>query len=363
MVATAIHYTLGDLATRLGCTVRGDAAVVIHGLGSLESARAGQITFLANRKLRHLLVDTQASAVIVHPDFVDQTSLPCLVIDQPYLAFAKVSMLFDNAPKAIPGVHPAAYVCATADVHASASIGPNCSIEDGVVIGPRVVIHAGTVVGAHCRIGADSTLYANVTLYHGVVVGERTIIHSGAVIGADGFGYAPTGNGWQKIAQLGGVRIGNDVEIGANSTVDRGALDDTIIEDGVKIDDLVMVAHNCQIGRNSALAGCVGIAGSTQVGANCTLGGGVGLTGHITLTDNVHITGMTLVTGSIDKAGSYSSGTGTMQTADWRKSAVRFSQLDEIYKRLVALEKKDALEKQSALEQKNTDKKKNNDDA
>jgi UDP-3-O-[3-hydroxymyristoyl] glucosamine N-acyltransferase len=335
----SIQYTLGELAQRLGCRLQGDAAIVISGLGSLEAATAGELTFLANRKFSAQLSTTKASAVILHPDFADNAAQPCLVTEQPYLTFARASQLFDAVPRPAAGIHPTAYVSPDADVDASASIGPHCTVDEGAVIGANVILGAGSAVGAYSRIGAGSRLYANVSVYHAVVIGERAIIHSGAVIGADGFGFAPNGRAWEKIAQLGGVRIGNDVEIGANSTIDRGAIDDTIIEDGVKIDNLVMIAHNCRIGKNSAIAGCVGLAGSSIVGQNCTLGGGVGLSGHLTLADNVHLTGMTLVTNSIDTPGSYSSGTGHMETGEWRKSAVRFTQLDKLSKRVTALEK------------------------
>lgn len=334
----SIHYTLGDLAGRLGCRLQGDPSVVVHGLASLDSAAAGSLTFLTNRKFKARLADTQASAVILHPEFADATALPCLVTEQPYLAFARASRLFDTTPVPVSGIHPSAYVAATADVATTASIGPHCTVEEGAIIGPDVILGASCTVGACSSIGAGSRLYSNVSVYHGVVIGERAIVHSGAVIGADGFGFAPNGKVWEKIAQLGGVRIGNDVEIGANSTIDRGAIDDTVIEDGVKIDNLVMIAHNCHIGKNSAIAGCVGMAGSSIVGQNCTLGGGVGLSGHLSLADNVHVTGMTLVTGSIEKSGSYSSGTGMMDSAEWRKSAVRFTQLDKLHRRVSALE-------------------------
>lgn len=334
----SIQYTLGELAGRLGCRLQGDAAIVVSGLGSLDSATAGELTFLANRKFSAQLAKTRASAVILHPDFAAAATMACLVTEQPYLAFARASQLFDASPRPQAGVHPTAYVAADADVDDSASIGPHCSVEEGAVIGANVVLGAGSVVGAYSRIGAGSRLYANVSIYHAVTIGERAIIHSGAVIGADGFGFAPNGRAWEKIAQLGGVRIGNDVEVGANTTIDRGAIDDTVIEDGVKIDNLVMIAHNCRVGRNSAIAGCVGMAGSSIVGENCTLGGGVGLSGHLTLVDNVHLTGMTLVTNSIDAPGSYSSGTGHMETGEWRKSAVRFTQLDKLSKRVSALE-------------------------
>lgn len=342
----SIQYTLGELAERLGCRLQGDAALRVSGLGSLDAAESGELSFLANRKFAAALAKTRASAVILHPEFAGTTAMPCLVTEQPYLAFARASQLFDATPTPAAGIHPTAFVASDADVDASASIGPHCSIEEGAVIGANVVLGAGSSVGAYSRIGAGSRLYANVSIYHAVSIGERAIIHSGAVIGADGFGFAPNGRSWEKIAQLGGVRIGNDVEVGANTTIDRGAIDDTVIEDGVKIDNLVMIAHNCRIGKNSAIAGCVGMAGSSIVGQNCTLGGGVGLSGHLTLADNVHVTGMTLVTNSIDTAGSYSSGTGTMETTEWRKSAVRFAQLDKLNKRVSALEKQGVLERQ-----------------
>jgi len=346
----SIRYTLGELAERLGCRLQGDAAIVVSGLGSLDAAAVGDLTFLANRKFSAQLAKTQASAVILHPEFATGTALPCLVTEQPYLVFARASQLFDAAPKPVAGIHPSAYVAPDADVDASASIGPHCSVDEGAVIGAHVVLGAGSSVGAYSRIGAGSRLFANVSVYHAVSIGERAIIHSGVVIGADGFGFAPNGRSWEKIAQLGGVSIGNDVEIGANTTIDRGAINDTVIEDGVKIDNLVMIAHNCHIGKNSAIAGCVGMAGSSIVGENCTLGGGVGLAGHLRLANNVHLTGMTLVTSSIDEPGSYSSGTGHMETGEWRKSAVRFTQLDKLNKRVTALEKNSALEKKTVLE-------------
>jgi UDP-3-O-[3-hydroxymyristoyl] glucosamine N-acyltransferase len=213
-------------------------------------------------------------------------------------------------------------------------------IEAGAVIGPDVVLGAGVYVGQDSQLGAATRIYPHVAIYHDVHIGEYCIVHSQAVLGADGFGFAPGSDGWEKICQLGGVRIGDRVEIGACTTVDRGTLDHTVIADGAIIDNLVQIAHNCRIGRNTAIAGCAGLAGSTIIGDNCTLSGGVGVVGHLEICDNVHVTGMSMVTKSISEPGSYSSGTPLSATRDWKRNAVRFSQLESIQKRLVGLEKK-----------------------
>ena len=236
-------------------------------------------------------------------------------------------------------MHPSAVVDPAATLGERVEVGPNAVIGAGVTLGDDVIIGPGCVVGADTTIGAGSRLHANVTVCHGVVIGARAILHSGCVIGGDGFGFAHDGARWHKIAQLGGVVLGDDVEVGSCSSIDRGALGDTLIGNDVKIDSQVQIAHNVQIGDHSALAGCVGIAGSTKVGKHCMLGGGVGLSGHLTLCDGVQVTGMSLVTNSISEPGVYSSGTGAMKNAQWRKNAVRFKQLDDIAKRLVRLEK------------------------
>lgn len=331
--------TLGELADQLQLECRGDRAQPIAGLATLSQAGPNQLTFLANPKYRQFLADTQAGAVILAPALADECPVAALLAADPYLAYARASHLFDSAPRPVVGVAPSAVVAP--DVR----LGEGVAIAAGAVIGAGVEIGAGTTIGANCvvsdgaHIGAGCRLHANVTIAHQVLIGDGTVIHSGAVIGADGFGFAPGPKGWEKIAQIGSVRIGRNVEIGANTTIDRGALGDTLIGDGVIIDNLVMIAHNCEIGEGTAIAGCVGIAGSVKVGSHCTLAGGVGLNGHITLTDGVHVTGMSLVTRSIDKPGSYSSGTGTMDTSAWRKSAVRFSQLDELARRVAELER------------------------
>jgi len=237
-------------------------------------------------------------------------------------------------------VHASAVVSPDAEVDPTAAIGPHVVIEAGAVIGPHVVLGAGVYVGQQSHLGTATRIYPHVAIYHDVHIGEYCVVHSQAVLGADGFGFAPGPDGWEKICQLGGVRIGDRVEMGACTTVDRGTLDHTVIADGAIIDNLVQIAHNCRIGRNTAIAGCAGLAGSSIIGDNCTLSGGVGVVGHLEICDNVHITGMSMVTKSIREPGSYSSGTPLSATRDWKRNAVRFSQLESIQKRLAGLEKK-----------------------
>ena len=337
---SSLTYTLGQLAERLGATLRGDADKPISGLATLQDAQAGQLSFLANPQYRKFLPDSQAAAVLLSPADAEGYAGDALLVANPYLGFAQLSHLFDPRPASIAGVHPTAVIAADAQVHASASIGPYVVIESAAQIG------AGVSIGAHCFIGArsivadDGWLAPRVTLYHDVRIGKRVVIHSGTVIGADGFGFAKEAGTWQKIAQIGGVLIGDDVDIGANTTIDRGALADTIIGDGVKLDNLIMIAHNAQVGDHTAMAGGAGISGSSKVGKHCMLAGRAGLVGHIELCDNVFITGMTMVTRSITEPGSYSSGTAMQPSAEWRKSATRFRQLDDMARRLQQLEKR-----------------------
>lgn len=341
-------YTLADIAERFSLQLQGregvsvDSAVVVKGLSTLASAGAFHISFFANVAYREQLQSTRASAVILKASAVEDCPVPCLVADNPYLAYAKISALFDQLPVAPPSIHPTAVIHPAAKIAASASIGPHCVISADAIISDNVVIGAGCFVGEASQIGVGSYLHSRVSIYHGVTVGEKVVIHSGAVIGSDGFGFAPdfaaSGTGWCKIHQLGGVVIGNRVEIGANTCIDRGALDDTVIGDGVIIDNLVQIAHNVKIGNNTAIAACSGIAGSTEIGDNCTIAGAVGIVGHLKIADRVHITAKSLVTGSINASGSYSSGTALSPTTAWRKNAVRFSQLDSLFQRVRALE-------------------------
>jgi UDP-3-O-[3-hydroxymyristoyl] glucosamine N-acyltransferase len=331
--------TLGEVADQLGLECRGERARRLTGLANLALANEHQLSFLANPKFRKFLDDTRAGAIIVSRDIADTANFDCLISDNPYLSYARATHLFDNRPRLAPGVHPTAVVAASAVIGADVAIGAYCVIGEGVSIGANTSINGGTVIGEACVIGSDCVIHANVTLYHAIRVGDGCVIHSGAVIGADGFGFAPGPGGWEKIAQLGSVCIGRCVEIGASTTVDRGAIEDTLIADGVIIDDQVHIGHNVKIGEGTAIAGCVGIAGSTTIGAHCMIAGAVGINGHITIADGVQIQGMARVTSSIDKPGSYNSGSGLMEFNLWRKNAVRFGQLDELYRRVVELEK------------------------
>ncbi len=336
---SATVYTLGQLAERLGATLRGDTDKPVSGLATLQEADADQLSFLANAQYRKFLSGCQAGAVLLTAADAEGYAGNALVVANPYLAYAELSHLFDRKPQALPGMHPSAVVAADAHVDVSASIGAYAVIESGAQIAAGVTVGAQCVVGARSVIGEDGWLAPRVTLYHDVRIGKRVVIQSGAVIGGEGFGFANEKGVWQKIAQIGGVTIGDDVEIGANTTVDRGALSDTLIGNGVKLDNQIMIAHNVQIGDNTAMAGCAGISGSTKIGKNCMIAGGVGMVGHIEVCDNVFVTGMTMVTRSITEPGSYSSGTAMQPAAEWRKSAARIRQLDDMARRLQQLEK------------------------
>ncbi len=342
------EYTLAEIAERFSLELSGISASdasrrVVCGLATLAAADSKRISFFSNKAYRSQLQQTQAAAVILESDAVEDCSVPCLISSNPYLDYAKVSSLFSEQVRAATGIHPSAVVDASARIAPTASVGAHCVVAANAVIADDVVLSAGCFVGQGSVIGAKSYLHPRVTLYHGVQIGCDCTLHSGVVIGADGFGFAPNfsaqgAGGWQKIHQLGSVVIGNRVEIGANSCIDRGALDDTVIGDGVIIDNLVQIAHNVKIGNYTAIAACTGIAGSTEIGQHCTIAGAVGIVGHLRIADRVHITAKSLVTGSINEAGSYSSGTALTKTAAWRKSAVRFLQLESLFQRVRALE-------------------------
>ncbi|MEH6358406.1 MAG: UDP-3-O-(3-hydroxymyristoyl)glucosamine N-acyltransferase [Pseudomonadales bacterium] len=333
------EYTLAELADYLDATLLGDATCKVSGLASLPDATVTDISFLSDSKYVAELAGCQAAAVVVSAEYADKVQGNILVSDNPYLGFAKISCLFDDRPPLPVGIHSMAQISEGAHVAASAAIGPHAVIESGAVISEGVEVGAGCFIGADVQIGDDSLLAANVTVYHGVSIGARAIIHSGAVIGADGFGFANHQGQWQKIAQLGSVSIADDVEIGANTTIDRGALQDTIIEEGVKIDNQVMVAHNVRIGKHTAIAACVGVSGSTEIGSHCMIAGGVGFAGHLKITDRVFVTAMSFVTKSITQSGSYSSGSAMMPTPQWKKNSVRVKKLDALVKQVRKLEK------------------------
>ncbi len=337
---TEKSYRLGEIAEALGAELRGDPETRVSGLATLQAAGPDQISFLANPAYAKHLADTRAAAVILSPAAAGDRPTNVLLLENPYLGYARLSHWFDPAPVAPPGIHPSAVVDASATIATSASIGPNAVIEADVVIGEQVVIGPGCVIGARASIGRGSIIRPRVTLAHDVVLGQRCHILSGAVIGSDGFGFANEKGQWHRIAQLGRVILGDDVEVGANTTIDRGALDDTVIGNGVKLDNLIQIAHNVRIGDHSAMAAMVGIAGSTRIGSHCVFGGAAGVAGHLEIANQVHLTGMTLVTGDIREAGVYSSGTSADTNRKWRKNAVRFRQLDTLARRVKELEKK-----------------------
>ena len=331
--------TLGEIAKFLGDELVGDESCQIHGLGTLSGAGPGQLSFLSNKSYLDQLSSSKASAIIVDAKFADRCPGNKLISAQPYVSFARASALFVADQAAGGSVHPTAVIGSDVDIPAGVSVGAHAVIEDGVTIGSGASIGAGCFIGARSTIGADCKLYSNVTLYHDVKVGERVIVHSSAVLGADGFGFAFDGEQSIKIHQLGAVDIGDDVEIGAGTTIDRGAIENTVIENGVKIDNQVQVGHNTRIGEHSVICGCTAIAGSATIGKYCVLGGAAGMIGHISIADGVQVSAMSLVNQSITEPGTYSSGTGQMKTADWKRAIVRFQNLDNLAQRLKELER------------------------
>ncbi|MEM9757971.1 MAG: UDP-3-O-(3-hydroxymyristoyl)glucosamine N-acyltransferase [Pseudomonadota bacterium] len=330
--------TLAELEELLGGRLlRGDPAALVTGVAPLQRASSSELAFVAEKKYVPALRDARAACVLLREAWADECPVPVLCVDDPYLAYARASRIFEDAPGA-PGVHPTAVVDPSVHVPATVQIGAHAVIEATVELGDSVVIGPGCFVGARVSIGAGTRLMPNVTLYHDVTLGERCRVHSSTVIGADGFGFARRPDGWERIAQLGRVLIGDDVDIGASVTIDRGALDDTVIASDVIIDDQVHVAHNCRIGSRTALAGCVGIAGSVAVGEDCTLAGQVGVSGHLEICDNAHIAGQARVTRSVVDPGAYSSGTPLEPTRQWARNAVRFTQLEALQRRVVELE-------------------------
>lgn len=334
-----MSLTVAEISVRYGCLVQGNPDLVVERVATLQHATAGSISFLANPRYRRWLAETKATAVIMAPNDAVDCSVTALICDNPYAVYAQVATDLSAVNDFEPGIHVNAVVHQTATVPASCYIGPGAVIEKNAKLGENVSIGPGTVVGRDVTIGAGSRLHANVTLCHGVKLGQRCQIHPGSVIGSDGFGIAQVAEGWLKVPQLGSVRIGNDVEIGACTSIDRGAIDDTVIEDGVKLDNQIQVAHNVHIGEHTVIAACTGISGSTRIGRRCMIAGAVGFVGHLDITDDVIVTGQTMVNRSIDKAGAYSSALPMDDARRWRRNSARFRQLDEMAKRLKKLEK------------------------
>tara|TARA_Y100000385_G_scaffold253914_1_gene278386 strand:- start:1937 stop:2968 length:1032 start_codon:yes stop_codon:yes gene_type:complete len=332
-------YSLASIANEIGATLVGDPDFVIVGLCSLPQASPDRLSFLSNSAYKHYLKSTTAGAVIVTKDDQLLFSGNKLLTGNPYLAYALASRLFVDLSEVPSGIHSSAIIDSSASLAKGVFIGPNVVIEENVVIGQRCQIGAGAVIGAGAQLGDECSISENVVINKDVTLGNRVTIHSGAVIGADGFGYASDGEKSIKIYQLGSVRVGNDVEIGAQTTIDRGALDDTVICDGVKIDNQVQIGHNCHIGNHTIICGCVGLAGSVTLGAYCVMGGGSGAVGHITLADYVQVSAMSLVSQSISESGRYSAGTVQMKTGEWKRASMRFKELDSMAKRLKRLER------------------------
>lgn len=311
----------------------------ISGLSTLVKAGNGQISFLSNSKYRNQLQDTKAQAVILHPDDLPHCNCTALVMTNPYVGFAKAAQLLDTTPKPAYEISPHAVIAEDVKLGKDVRIGANAVIETGVILGDNVVIGPGCFVGKNARLGANTKLWANVTIYHNVIMGTDCLVQANTVIGSDGFGYANENGRWLKIPQLGSVIIGNRVEIGASTTIDRGALDNTILADGVIIDNQCQIAHNVEIGENTAMAACSVIAGSTVIGKNCSIAGLVGINGHINVCDNVVFTGMSMVTKSISEAGVYSSGIPAEANRDWRKNMVALRNITSLNQRVKTLEK------------------------
>lgn len=347
MTERAADLSLDEIVSLLGGELIGDGRTRIHQVATLENAGATEIAFLANPKYRKQLKSSRAGAVVLSAADSCDCPLPCIVTDNPYAYYARVAQLLSQPDRVQPGVHPSAVV--GSDLDRSISIGAGTYVGRDVFIGDGSAIGPGCVIGDRVTLGRSARLYGNVTIYPGCKIGSRVIIHSGAVIGADGFGFArETDGSWTKIPQIGRVIIGDDVEIGANTTIDRGALDDTVIGEGVKLDNQIQVGHNVHIGAHSALAGCVGIAGSARIGRRCTIGGGAIILGHLSVADDVNISAATLVTKSIREPGTYTGAMPFEPHRDWLRNASRMRNLDAMAEDLHALEARLAqLEKKS----------------
>jgi len=332
-------HTLAQLAERFDLGLRGDGGIVIEGVATLASAGVGQLAFLANPRYRNELARTTASAVVLRAEDAGNAPVACLVAANPQAAFARIAALFDPRKLPAPGIHASAVIDPSAQVDPRASIGPFVSIGARSTIAAGAIVGAGCVIGDDCVIGTDCELVARVTLVCRVRLGNRVMIHPGAVLGADGFGLAMEAGRWMKVPQLGGVAIGDDCEIGANTTIDRGALDDTVLEEDVRLDNQIQIGHNVRIGAHTAMAGCAGVAGSTKIGRNCLIAGAVGINGHIEICDNVVIHAASTVLNSIDQPGEYSSGTALQDHHTWRRNVARFKHLDELARKLNTLAK------------------------
>lgn len=333
-------WTLAEIAKHIDGIVQGDETFQVESFATLEHASKHQISFLANLKYKKYLASTDAGVVIVSSEAAALVPHNAIVVDNPYVAYAKAARLLNPITFEKSGIEASAVISQSSVIHPTASIGAQVVIESDVEIAENAVIGPGCIIQRGSKVGANSRLTANVTICNDVQIGARCVIHPGVVIGADGFGIANDRGTWIKVPQIGSVRISDDVEIGANTTIDRGAIEDTIIGQGVKLDNQIQIGHNVMIGDNTVIAGCVGIAGSTVIGKNCAIGGGVGIGGHLSIADDVQLTGMTMVTKSITSAGTYSSGIPAESTQLWHKNVIRYRQMEKLFARVKELEEK-----------------------
>ncbi|MFK8011047.1 MAG: UDP-3-O-(3-hydroxymyristoyl)glucosamine N-acyltransferase [Marinicellaceae bacterium] len=335
-----MKVSLSKLAEKFNLKLDGNGSLIISGVAPLNKANKNQLSFLANSKYTSQLKDSNAGVIIVSESMKADYQGNKLIANDPYVAFAKVASLFQNSNQSFTGIHETAVIAKSAQVEKGVTIGPFSIIGENSIIQSGTVLEARATIGNNCKIGSDCLIKANVVVSYNCSIGNRVIIHPGAIIGADGFGLAREDKGWIKVPQLGAVKIGNDCEIGANTTIDRGTMEDTILEDDVRLDNQIQIAHNVFIGKHTVMAGCSAVAGSAKIGKNCLIGGGVGIIGHLEVCDGVTLQSMALVTRSIKRPGSYSSVAPIQETHEWRKSAVRIKQLDKIAKRVAILEKK-----------------------
>lgn len=331
--------TLQQLADAIGAEIQGDAALTVTGVATLASANPGQIAFLANEKYRNQLDASKASAVIVAPNVEVPEGMSALRTRNPYAGFAKIAQLLDTTPKPAEQIHASAQVDPSAKIGKNVAIGANAVIAENVVLADNVTIGVGCYVGPGTRIGANTQLWQHVVIYHNCVIGEQCLVHAGTVIGADGFGWANEGGKWIKIPQLGRVIIGDRVDIGASTTIDRGALDDTVISNGVIIDNQCQIAHNVFIDEDTAIAGCTVLAGSCRIGKRCLIGGATAINGHISICDDVQISGFSMVIKEITEPGAYASGIPAAPQREWRRNGARYRQLDDLFQRVKKIEK------------------------
>ena len=334
--------SLGELAVRFGCELHGDPDVQVDHVATLAGANSRSLAFVANPRYRQQLAATGAAAVVLDAASAADCATAALVCHNPHATYARIAAVLHPLPPAPPGVHPSAVICAGARIDPSAHVGALSVIGEGTVVGPRAFVGPQCLIEEGATLAEDVRLAARVTVGRRVEIGARTVIQPGAVIGGDGFGFAQEGGRWIKVPQTGSVRIGADVEIGANTTIDRGAIEDTVIEEGVKLDNLIMIAHNVRVGAHSALAAAVGVSGSTAIGRRCMIGGQVGIGGHLTIADDVVITGCTMVSHSIARPGVYSGGIPLEEATVWRRLVARFKRLDSLAARLKALERRTA---------------------